>query len=90
MGYSFDQTPPAVTPWGVRSVEEKAASGLVVEQAGNVQIAAGQWGRTPSVRIMIPPNDLSIASIPETNSSEYFDSIANAPFTREIGRPFST
>jgi hypothetical protein len=49
-----------------------------VEQMGNVQIAAGQWGRTPSVRITIPPNDLSIASVPETNSSGPFGGIANA------------
>jgi hypothetical protein len=48
-----------------------------VEQMGNVQIAAGQWGRTPSVRITIPPKDLSIASVPETNSSGPLGGLAN-------------
>jgi hypothetical protein len=49
-----------------------------VERVGNVQIAAGQWGRTPSVRITIPPNDLSIASVPETKSGGAFGGVANA------------
>jgi hypothetical protein len=38
-----------------------------VEKVGNIQIAAGQWGRTPSVHITVPPNDLPIASVPQTN-----------------------
>jgi hypothetical protein len=49
-----------------------------VEQVGDVHIAAGQWGRTPSVRITIPPDDLSIASVPETHSGGAFGGIANA------------
>jgi hypothetical protein len=38
-----------------------------VERVGNIQIAAGQWGRTPSVHITVPPNDLLIGSVPEAH-----------------------
>jgi hypothetical protein len=49
-----------------------------VEQVGNVKIAAGQWGRTPSVRIPIPPKDLSIGSVPEAEVKGPFGGIVNA------------
>jgi hypothetical protein len=48
-----------------------------VEQVGNVKIAAGQWGRTPSVRITIPPKDLSIASVPQAEVQGPFGGIVN-------------
>jgi hypothetical protein len=48
-----------------------------VEHLGNVQIAAGQWGRTPSVRITIPPKDLSIASVPQAEVQGPFGGIVN-------------
>jgi hypothetical protein len=48
-----------------------------VEQVGDVKIAAGQWGRTPSVRITIPPKDLSIASVPQAEVQGPFGGIVN-------------
>jgi hypothetical protein len=48
-----------------------------VEHVGNVQIAAGQWGRTPSVHITIPPKDLAIASVPEAETKGPFGSFVN-------------
>ena len=49
-----------------------------VEQVGNVQIAAGQWGRTPSVHITVPPKDLAIASVPEAHATGPFGGVVNA------------
>jgi hypothetical protein len=48
-----------------------------VEHVGNVQIAAGQWGRTPSVHITIPPKDLAIASVPEAEVKGPFGGFVN-------------
>jgi hypothetical protein len=48
-----------------------------VEHVGDVQIAAGQWGRTPSVHITIPPKDLAIASVPEAETKGPFGSFVN-------------
>jgi hypothetical protein len=49
-----------------------------VEHVGNVQIAAGQWGHTPSVHITIPPKDLAIASVPEAGVKGPFGGFVNA------------
>jgi hypothetical protein len=49
-----------------------------VEQVGNVKIAAGQLGRTPSVQITIPPKDLAIASVPQAEVQGPFGGIVNA------------
>jgi hypothetical protein len=49
-----------------------------VEHVGNVKIAAGQWGRTPSVHITIPPKDLAIASVPEAETKGPFGGIVSA------------
>jgi hypothetical protein len=49
-----------------------------VEQVGSVKIPAGQWGNTPSVRITIPPKDMSIASVPEGNTSGPFGGLVKA------------
>jgi hypothetical protein len=48
-----------------------------VEHVGNVQIAAGQWGRTPSVHITILPKDLSIASVLQAEVQGPFGGIVN-------------
>jgi hypothetical protein len=60
----------------LQSQIERALS--AVEHVGNVKIAAGQWGRTPSVHITIPPKDLAIASVPEPETKGPFGGIVSA------------
>jgi hypothetical protein len=49
-----------------------------IERVGNVQVAAGQWGRTPSLHITIPPKDLALGSVPEAETKGPFGGFVNA------------